>query len=598
MSADVVGEISNNLKTLELKISKKTKKVKIPDTPEFQDDMLIGKKYKFKGAICIWDGDNGWLCPDKLKYKDCKEERCIKKYKFLRFVLRFIPLIVIFCCELCEKRFGNNKEGEDIKLYNDVWEDGEDACKECREARLKDIKCNGNNKVLCENHDKCRKCYNKSFMSHEKAKYWSLENNLTPRQVTKHCHEKFWFKCETCDHNFELGLDHISGKQKQWCSYCAGKKLCSNECNICFYKSFASSDKNKCWSNKNKNKEGILINPRDIFLNCNSKFWFNCDKCPHDFYKSPNDVVSYWCPYCTNKILCENDDCEFCFNKSFDSNDKKRFWSDKNKDENNIFIRPRDIFKCSNNKYWFNCYNCFHTFDSTLDSISGNNTWCPYCASKILCQDNKCKFCRDKSFASYDKSQYWSIKNKLNPRDVFKYSHSKFLFDCDICNKEFKSRIDDVSNGSWCPFCKCKTEKLILEFLSSFNPKHQYKVDWCKNRETNKYLPFDIFIFVTINDIIYNIIIEVDGRQHFMNIDCWNSNAEDNLDRDIYKMKQALDNNHYIIRICQDDVWNSKINWKILLLACINKYPKEQIEYIAKDTNLYNNHQKKIYSNL
>jgi hypothetical protein len=59
-------------------------------------------------------------------------------------------------------------------------------------------------------------------------------------------------------------------------------------------------------------------------------------------------------------------------------------------------------------------------------------------------------------------------------------------------------------------------------------------------------------------------------------------------------MKQAIINHLYIIRICQEDIWNNKIDWKILLLESINKYPKEQIEYISKDNKLYNNHINKM----
>ena len=35
------------------------------------------------------------------------------------------------------------------------------------------------------------------------------------------------------------------------------------------------------------------------------------------------------------------------------------------------------------------------------------------------------------------------------------------------------------------------------------------KFNWCKNPETNKYLPFDFYI----PDL--NLIIEIDGDQHF-----------------------------------------------------------------------------------
>jgi hypothetical protein len=474
MSSDVIGEISNNLETLELKISKKTKKVKIPDAPEFQDDMVIGKKYKFKGVACIWDGNNGWLCPDKLKYKDCKEERCIKKYKFLRFVLRFIPLIVIFCCELCKKRFGNNKEGEDGKLESDVWEDGEDACKECRESRLKDIKCTNGPRTVCENHNECLTCYNKSFMSNVKAKYWSLENTLTPRQVTKSSNQKFWFNCNNCPHKFDVKLSKISRKNGSWCPYCSHTKLCfDNKCYVCFKNSFDSHEKSQLWSDINK------LKPRDIFKNCHTKFWFDCN-CKHKYKARPADFSQNkrkGCPYCTNKKLCKDVECNMCFNNSFASSEKVYYWSNKNKDNRGFLINPRNVFKCSRLNIWFNCI-CGHEFKTVLDKIISGNNWCPYCAHIKLC-DQDCKMCFNNSFASSLKLHLWSNKNQLIPRQIFKNSNYIFLFNCDKCFFEFKSRVADISDGHACPICKNKTEKLILEFLilSEFNPIHQYKVD-------------------------------------------------------------------------------------------------------------------------
>ena len=55
------------------------------------------------------------------------------------------------------------------------------------------------------------------------------------------------------------------------------------------------------------------------------------------------------------------------------------------------------------------------------------NSWCPYCANKDLCDENKdCKQCYHKSFASHEKSKYWSDKNELKPINVFLNSNLKY----------------------------------------------------------------------------------------------------------------------------------------------------------------------------
>ena len=104
------------------------------------------------------------------------------------------------------------------------------------------------------------------------------------------------------------------------------KKLCNNnDCEICFNKSFASNEKSKYWSEENK------IKPRDVFLQSNKKFIFNCDKCSHNFEGLLSNIIKgQWCSYCSNRQLCNNNNCEICFNKSFASNEKSKYWSDKN----------------------------------------------------------------------------------------------------------------------------------------------------------------------------------------------------------------------------------------------------------------------------
>jgi hypothetical protein len=438
-------------------------------------------------------------------------------------------------------------------------------------------------------------------MSVDKFKFWSIENKITPRNITKSSHKKFWFNCDQCAHDFKSRLGHIT--DGRWCAYCSHRKLCDDDCKFCFNNSFASSDKVHCWSEKND------LQPRDVFLNARKEFLFDCDNYKHEFNsKLCNVTKQHWCPYCSDpsKKLCKhicddncddecNDDCDdsckMCFNNSFASYTKAIYWSNKNK------LKPRDVFKGSDKKYWFNCNVCPHDFYTALSDIS-NDIWCPYCAHHKLCDNNNCKMCFDNSFASSDKVKFWSIKNKKNPRFIFKCTDEKFFFDCNECNHEFSADLNNVKNGTWCPICKNKTEQLILEFLSlsKFVITREYKVDWCKNIKTDRHLPFDFFIFITLNNIIYYIIIEVDGSQHFKDNNYFQTNAEDNSDNDVYKMKKALENNHHIIRISQHDVWKNKIDWKKLLLESINKIPKNEVEYISKETSLYDNHKNKMSS--
>jgi very-short-patch-repair endonuclease len=79
----------------------------------------------------------------------------------------------------------------------------------------------------------------------------------------------------------------------------------------------------------------------------------------------------------------------------------------------------------------------------------------------------------------------------------------------------------------------------------------QFKQEWCKNK---KCLPYDFCIPEL------NIIIELDGEQHFKQVSNWKS-PEDTFAIDKYKEQCANDNHYSMIRLLQEDVWNDRYDW-------------------------------------
>ena len=147
---------------------------------------------------------------------------------------------------------------------------------------------------LCYDDD-CEHCFNKSFASHEKAKFWHPKNRLTPRQVKKCSGSKFWFTCPNCNHDFDIRIANVINGY--WCSYCGNKILCFYDCDCCFNKSFASHEKAKFW-HPTRNK----LTPRQVYRGSDKKFWFTCPDCNHDFDTSLNNVSGgKWCPRCKHK---------------------------------------------------------------------------------------------------------------------------------------------------------------------------------------------------------------------------------------------------------------------------------------------------------
>ena len=446
-----------------------------------------------------------------------------------------------------------------------------------KEYILKNINC-AIPRGVCNNYS-CAACYSNSLMSHEKSK-WLIDKKINTRLISLGSNKKLSFRCQKCDHVFCSVVKYTLRNMN--CSYCCHppQLLCSRDCDLCFNKSFASHEKSKYWSiEKNGN-----IKPRDIFTCTGEHFWFDCDICNHSFRIPPCNInyLNQWCPYCSHRKLCKNNDCISCYNNSFASHKGSKTWSY----EKNGEITPRNVFLGSSGKYWFDCKECGHSYDQQISSITCNNISCPYCSqcSRILCFDMSCNFCFNKSFASCDKAKYWSPKNSANPRFVFKKTNTlKYLFNCNYCHEDFEAFPLKIFYGRWCNKCKNKTEKLVRDFLivDNYIFIHQYNKLW--QNERIKY-SFD-FYFPD-----YNIILEIDGEQHFKHFNKKWESPEESQKKDIFKMKRAIERGISIIRILQEEIWNNKIDWQGILKEYIKKYDTPRILYFANDLSIYDNH--------
>jgi very-short-patch-repair endonuclease len=313
-----------------------------------------------------------------------------------------------------------------------------------------------------------------------------------------------------------------------------------------FENSFASHVKALYWSEENN------IGPESVYKNSGNKYKFNC-KCGHTFINTLACIAhsGQWCSYCANKSLCNNNECDMCLQKSFASHVKALYWSKENNE-----ITPRDVFKNTHTKYYFDCDICKHTFDIRLNDVMYDK-WCSYCNGDKMCDKESCIFCFNKSFASHPRESCWSDKNiGIKPRDVTKFSHSKYYFNCDVCDKLYYAKLNSIAYGMWCSCNIYKTEKILHEYLEKeyyfTKIKRGQKFDWCKNIN---HLPFDFCIEE------YKIIIELDGDQHFKQVLKWAS-PEQTQKNDKYKMECAINNGYFIIRLLQQDVFNNKNDWK------------------------------------
>lgn len=182
----------------------------------------------------------------------------------------------------------------------------------------------------------------------------------------------------------------------------------------------------------------------------------------------------------------------------FSEHPKSKFWSKRN------FVKPNEVALNSHKKFWFDC-ECGHQFESSLLNINQGNNWCGFCSNppKKLCEDDNCKSCFVNSFASHEKSIYWSNENEVTPRQVFKNAdRKKFKFNCE-CGHKLEMNLKQISSQChWCSYCShqklCEDKECQMCLNNSFASVEKSKNLNDKNinprtlfKNTNKKFDFD-----------------------------------------------------------------------------------------------------------
>jgi len=206
--------------------------------------------------------------------------------------------------------------------------------------------------------------------------------------------------------------------------------------------------------------------------------------------------------------------------------------------------------------------------------VKKNHKCCPQ-PSSIQQGRGMCGICAGCDFNTSENNFFQNIE-KLGGIVKGEYKGNDIPVDC-VCEKNHKCcpRPSDIQQGQgMCGICKNKTERKLFEFLESLfkDVKKEHKPDFLKNPYTKSCFSIDLFI------PSLNLFIELDGRQHFVQISNWCNPVFTNI-KDRIKMKLSVLNGYKFIRIYQEDVYNDKSGWQELLVNAINS--GEDVTYIG-----------------
>lgn len=231
---------------------------------------------------------------------------------------------------------------------------------------------------------------------------------------------------------------------------------------------------------------------------------------------------------------------------------------------------------------WCDCHGLF----TQLPIAHWFGQGCPKCAdaarAEIKCLGVE-EFKRRGAEVHNGKYGYERVKYKNN--------WTKVIIMCpDPEHGEFEVEPDHHMRGQGCPKCKKTTEAQLLIWLTDkYKQTKIYKeltFAECKKESTKRPFRYDFRIG--------NTIIELDGGQHFQDIEFWGSSADEQIANDTIKafLISSPDNGLHLnlIRVYQPWVYANSNSWSEQLVAAITamENARGQIAYIGG--SIYDRH--------
>ncbi len=287
------------------------------------------------------------------------------------------------------------------------------------------------------------------------------------------------------------------------------------------------------------NRPEFLLDNENIYINARSKLKFFHFKCNDYFY------MEWACFYrgigCS---ICSGHQAGKYNNLAYLRPDLEKEWHPDNN------IRSTDVTVSSGKRVYWICSVCNYGKNKEWCSPCNDRAryGCPACSGKIVTDRNRLSILYPKISKEWDHN-----KNKEIPENVSSGSHKEYWWLCSQ-NHSYKSSVASrTERNTGCKQCSNKRKESLVaselkSYLSStYDAEIEYPI--LINPETNRVLPFDIYIPRGEDYKINGIYIEVHGEQHYKDRGKFHSRENSYAEmkhRDKTKKKFAKKNGLYI----------------------------------------------------
>lgn len=263
------------------------------------------------------------------------------------------------------------------------------------------------------------------------------------------------------------------------------------------------------------------------YVNMSTKCLFRCKNCEHVWETKPYIIKQgHGCPKCAIKRTAKKNTVPI---------DKRLKQVYEIHGDKVIYISG---FVTNYSKCVWQCKDCGHTWEATMNQIISQKTGCPHCASNApvstIEAEARIYKVNEKNF-------------KILNLEVYKNVHSRLKFECLKCGHIIEVCAYNMFVERRCPVCARKSmEQPVLIALDrkGINYKHDKGLDGCYFNNSRVPLRPD-FIIETDKG---KLAIETDGAQHYLPI-----YGEDELlerqAKDRYKDKVLKEKGFIIIRV-------------------------------------------------